>query len=105
MNDTADDPDSQNQSFPVTVLLCVAYSVVFIVGVTGNCLVVTVVYRSPRMRSPTNLFITNLACADLLVNVICIPFTLISSVMGGVCSSVTFVINRSETPLVEYRLL
>uniref|UniRef100_T1IBR8 G_PROTEIN_RECEP_F1_2 domain-containing protein n=1 Tax=Rhodnius prolixus TaxID=13249 RepID=T1IBR8_RHOPR len=68
-------------SFPVTVFFCLAYTSVFLIGVTGNCFVVSVVYRSPRMRSPTNLFIANLACADLLVNVICLPFTLISNVM------------------------
>lgn len=83
MNDTEVDIFALRHSLPVTVLLCLAYSAVFLVGVTGNCLVVTVVYRSPRMRSPTNLFIANLACADLLVNVICLPFTLISNVMEG----------------------
>ncbi|KAG8284468.1 hypothetical protein J6590_102354, partial [Homalodisca vitripennis] len=83
MNGTEENPETLRYPVPVTVFLCVAYTTVFVVGVTGNCLVVTVVYRSPRMRSPTNLFIANLACADLLVNVICLPFTLISNVMAG----------------------
>ncbi|KDR20753.1 Neuropeptide FF receptor 2 [Zootermopsis nevadensis] len=67
----------------VTVFFCVAYALVFAVGVVGNCFVVGVVYRSPRMRSPTNLFIANLACADLLVNVLCLPFTLVGNIMSG----------------------
>ncbi|CAH1390819.1 unnamed protein product [Nezara viridula] len=54
-------------SFPVTVFFCLAYTSVFIIGVIGNVLVVSVVLRTPRMRSPTNLFIANLALADLLV--------------------------------------
>ncbi|XP_054264099.1 neuropeptide SIFamide receptor-like [Macrosteles quadrilineatus] len=83
MNETPEDLETLRYPVPVTVFLVVAYSAVFVVGVTGNCLVVTVVYRSPRMRSPTNLFIANLACADLLVNVICLPFTLISNVMAA----------------------
>ena len=70
-------------SLPVTIVFCVAYALVFAVGVVGNCFVVGVVYRSPRMRSPTNLFIANLACADLLVNVICLPFTLVGNIMSG----------------------
>jgi hypothetical protein len=69
----------------VTVFFCVAYALVFAVGVVGNCFVVGVVYRSPRMRSPTNLFIANLACADLLVNVLCLPFTLVGNIMSGEC--------------------
>nr|XP_024215098.1 neuropeptide SIFamide receptor-like isoform X2 [Halyomorpha halys] len=67
-------------SFPVTVFFCLAYTSVFIIGVIGNVLVVSVVLRTPRMRSPTNLFIANLALADLLVNFICLPFTLVGNV-------------------------
>ncbi|XP_075233914.1 neuropeptide SIFamide receptor-like [Lycorma delicatula] len=94
----------------MTVFFCVAYSLVFIVGVTGNCFVVLVVYRSPRMRSPTNLFIANLACADLLVNVICLPFTLISNIMSAwtmgwlVCKTIPYLqgvsVNASINTLV-----
>ncbi|XP_069705167.1 neuropeptide SIFamide receptor-like [Periplaneta americana] len=70
-------------SLSVTISFCIAYAVVFVVGVVGNCFVVGVVYRSPRMRSPTNLFIANLACADLLVNVLCLPFTLVGNIMSA----------------------
>ncbi|RZF47749.1 hypothetical protein LSTR_LSTR006013 [Laodelphax striatellus] len=66
--DTAVLQNELRYSLELTVVFCVAYSMVFIVGVTGNCAVVAVVCRSPRMRTPTNLFIANLACADLLVN-------------------------------------
>jgi hypothetical protein len=72
-------------SLPVTVFFCVAYAVVFAIGVVGNCFVVGVVFRCPRMRSPTNLFIANLACADLLVNVLCLPFTLVGNILSGKC--------------------
>jgi hypothetical protein len=70
-------------SLPVTIFFCVAYALVFAIGVVGNCFVVVVVYCNPRMRSPTNLFIANLACADLLVNVICLPFTLVGNIISG----------------------
>jgi hypothetical protein len=49
----------------------------------GNCVVVAVVRRTPRMRNATNVFIANLACADLLVNVLCLPFTLLSNILSG----------------------
>ncbi|XP_023725486.1 neuropeptide SIFamide receptor isoform X2 [Cryptotermes secundus] len=70
-------------SLSVTIFFCVAYTLVFAIGVVGNCFVVGVVYCSPRMRSPTNLFIANLACADLLVNVLCLPFTLVGNIMSA----------------------
>lgn len=62
-----------------TVLLSVAYTLVFIVGLLGNFAVVIVVKKSTMMRSPTNRFIVNLAYADLLVNFLCLPFTLIGN--------------------------
>uniref|UniRef100_A0A6E8V9U7 G_PROTEIN_RECEP_F1_2 domain-containing protein n=1 Tax=Anopheles coluzzii TaxID=1518534 RepID=A0A6E8V9U7_ANOCL len=62
-----------------TVLLTVAYALVFILGLLGNISVVIVVKKSTMMRSPTNRFIVNLAYADLLVNFLCLPFTLIGN--------------------------
>ncbi|XP_065087020.1 neuropeptide SIFamide receptor-like isoform X2 [Ochlerotatus camptorhynchus] len=62
-----------------TVLLSVAYALIFIVGLLGNISVVIVVKKSTLMRSPTNRFIVNLAYADLLVNFLCLPFTLIGN--------------------------
>lgn len=67
----------------LTIVICIAYLVVFVVGVLGNVCVVLVVVSFPRMRSPTNLFIANLAIADLLVNVVCLPFTLVGNVLEG----------------------
>ncbi|XP_062554736.1 neuropeptide SIFamide receptor-like [Armigeres subalbatus] len=62
-----------------TILLSVAYALIFIVGLLGNISVVIVVKKSTMMRSPTNRFIVNLAYADLLVNFLCLPFTLIGN--------------------------
>ncbi|EDS44655.1 g-protein coupled receptor [Culex quinquefasciatus] len=63
--------------------LRVAYTLVFIVGLLGNFAVVIVVKKSTMMRSPTNRFIVNLAYADLLVNFLCLPFTLIGNLYPG----------------------
>lgn len=71
-------------SIGVTVVVCIAYIAVFVIGFVGNTSVVLVIYKNVRMRSsPTNIFIVNLAVADLLVVVVCIPFTLISSITTG----------------------
>ncbi|XP_050422351.1 neuropeptide SIFamide receptor-like [Adelges cooleyi] len=73
--------EQMKYSVAFTVAMCFAYTVVFVLGFAGNMSVVLVVYKNVRMRSsPTNIFIVNLAVADLLVNVLCVPLTLISSI-------------------------
>ena len=62
------------------IALVTAYLAVSLLGVTGNVLVIAVMSKAPRMRTVTNYFITNLAVADLLVLVVCLPPTLISNV-------------------------
>lgn len=55
----------------VWVALC--NIVVFLVGVTGNIMVILVVLRIRDMRTSTNYYLTNLGIADLLVILICQP--------------------------------
>lgn len=64
----------------LTAVYCVAYVIVFIVGLIGNSFVIAVVLRSPRMRTVTNFFIVNLAVADILVIVFCLPATLMGNI-------------------------
>lgn len=66
-------------SLTVSLLYLIAYSSVFLVGLLGNVCVVLVVLRSPRMRNATNFFICNLALADILVLICCLPATLIGN--------------------------
>ena len=63
----------------VSIMYCIAYTLVFSVGLVGNLFVISVVFRVPRMRTVTNLFIANLAIADVLVIVFCVPATLMSN--------------------------
>lgn len=67
-------------SLTLTAVYCVAYVFVFIVGLVGNSFVIAVVLRSPRMRTVTNFFIVNLAVADILVIVFCLPATLMGNI-------------------------
>uniref|UniRef100_A0A3Q3J658 Neuropeptide Y receptor type 2 n=1 Tax=Monopterus albus TaxID=43700 RepID=A0A3Q3J658_MONAL len=64
------------------VVLILAYSTIIVLGVLGNSLVIYVIYRFKTLRTVTNFFIANLAVADLLVNTLCLPFTLVYTLQG-----------------------
>jgi len=53
------------------------HGVVFVVGLVGNLLVCLAVYRNHSMRTVTNYFIVNLAVADFLVILLCLPPTVL----------------------------
>ncbi|XP_020279881.1 allatostatin-A receptor-like isoform X2 [Pseudomyrmex gracilis] len=59
----------------VAVLVPLSFGMIGILGLAGNSLVVLVVAANPGMRSTTNILIINLAVADLLFVIFCIPFT------------------------------
>lgn len=71
------------QPLHMIVIYTIAYLVVFVLSVVGNSLVVAVVWRNPQMHSVTNYFIVNLAIADILVSVFCLPITLMSNLLSG----------------------
>ncbi|KAM6167783.1 galanin receptor type 1 [Erethizon dorsatum] len=54
----------------------VVFALIFVLGMLGNSLVITVLARSKpgQPRSTTNLFILNLSVADLAYLLFCIPF-------------------------------
>ncbi|CAK9816958.1 Allatostatin-A receptor [Anthophora quadrimaculata] len=59
----------------VVVVVPIFFGMIGILGLVGNSLVVIVVAANPNMRSTTNILIINLAVADLLFVIFCIPFT------------------------------
>lgn len=61
----------------------ISYSSISVIGIVGNIAVFLVVTRTPQMRTLTNKFIGNLAIADLFVNILCVPFTLVSNLYPG----------------------
>ncbi|XP_075152797.1 SIFamide receptor [Haematobia irritans] len=67
-------------SLAMTIVYCIAYVIVFLVGLVGNSFVIAVVLRMRNMRTVTNYFIVNLAIADILVIVFCLPATLMSNI-------------------------
>ncbi|XP_076848418.1 neuropeptide Y receptor type 2 [Brachyhypopomus gauderio] len=80
--DLLDDLEDSTNLIGVQVILILAYSVIILLGVTGNSLVIYVVYKFRNLRTVTNFFIANLAVADLLVNALCLPFTLMYTLCG-----------------------
>lgn len=57
------------------------YSVIFLLAVIGNSLVILTLVQNKRMRTITNLFLLNLAVSDLFLGVVCMPFTLVGSIL------------------------
>lgn len=51
----------------------VVYALTFVLGLTGNCLMIVTTFRYRRMHSVTNVFLCSLASSDLLLIIICIP--------------------------------
>ncbi|CAH1390634.1 unnamed protein product [Nezara viridula] len=59
----------------VSIVVPILFGLIVVLGLFGNALVVIVVAANQQMRSTTNLLIINLAVADLLFIIFCVPFT------------------------------
>ena len=82
----------------VSKVVPVFFGLIGITGLLGNGLVVLVVLSNPQMRSTTNVLIINLAIADLLFVLFCIPFTAVDYMLASwpfgdvVCKMVQYMI-------------
>ncbi|XP_023252612.1 cholecystokinin receptor type A [Seriola lalandi dorsalis] len=89
------DPSPEPKDINQTVRI-VLYSLIFLLSVLGNSLIIAVLVRNRRMRTVTNLFLLSLAVSDLMVSLVCIPFTLIPNLMRdfifgiGICKLVMY---------------
>ena len=71
-NDSTPSPDPATTE--AIVLLSLLFIVIGLVGLLGNCLVIIVILLDRKMRqSVTNIFIMNLAVADLLIMLFGVP--------------------------------
>lgn len=68
--------DDITKHLSVQISLITAYSFIIILGLVGNTLVIYMIVIYKNMRTVTNFFIANLALADLMVDTMCLPFTL-----------------------------
>lgn len=69
-------------SMQTSVLLTVLVSMLILLTVFGNVMVVIAVTLSRALKAPHNLFLVSLACADILVATLVMPFSLANELMG-----------------------
>lgn len=64
------------QSIPFSIFLILANLLILVFGLVGNCIVIYVVAWRIKTKTASSVFILNLAMADMLVMLCCIPATL-----------------------------
>lgn len=57
------------------------YATILLLAITGNTLVILTLIQNRRMRTITNVFLLNLAVSDILLGVLCMPFTLVGTLL------------------------
>lgn len=65
------------------VILSVSYGIVFLLALLGNISVIIVVAKDKSLHTATNLFLVNMAIADTLMAIFCLPITLLSNIYTG----------------------
>lgn len=55
----------------VDVVFAAFYSLLLVFGLTGNCLVITVIRKTRRMHTTTNILLVNLAVSDIVILLWC----------------------------------
>ena len=63
----------------IETLICV---VITGTSIVGNVLVLMALYRNPRLRKLSNLYIISLAVSDIILSAVAMPFTCISEIAG-----------------------
>lgn len=66
----------------VQIIFYILYIIILLLGLFGNVLVCYIVYSNKSMQTVTNLFITNLALSDILLCILCVPFTPLYTFLG-----------------------
>lgn len=63
-----------------TTVQAISMCLILTSGIIGNILILLAIYIDKTLQTLTNAFVVNLACADLLLSLLGMPFTLVSSI-------------------------
>lgn len=95
---------STTSATEMPVWLIPSYSVILLCAVLGNLLVISTLVQNRRMRTITNLFLLNLAISDMLLGVLCMPVTLVGTLLRNfifgefLCKLIQFSQGKSAWP-------
>ncbi|XP_035248974.1 probable G-protein coupled receptor 45 [Anguilla anguilla] len=82
LNATDGPPPGDRALMPVTLRVALAAVMIFMIaiGFLGNAIVCLIVYQKPAMRSAINLLLATLAFSDIMLSLLCMPFTAVTVV-------------------------
>ncbi|XP_068183595.1 alpha-2A adrenergic receptor-like [Antennarius striatus] len=75
-------PGKPPYNVPTSVPLTILVGILILLTLCGNVMVVIAVITSRALRAPQNLYLVSLACADILVATLVMPFSLANELMG-----------------------
>lgn len=67
--------------FTTSRIQIILYILILCLAIIGNALVILTLIQNRRMRTITNVFLLNLAVSDILLGVLCMPITLIGTLL------------------------
>ncbi|XP_032080509.1 neuropeptide Y receptor type 1 [Thamnophis elegans] len=65
----------------IVFTLALAYGVVILLGIFGNLALIIIILKQKEMHNVTNILIVNLSFSDLLITIMCLPFTFVYTLM------------------------
>ena len=78
MNTTSTPLHSESDLF--LTVFAASLALIMVAAIFGSGLLVAAVYRTPKLRTRTNMFILNLAFADIGVSIFCLPFSIVTCI-------------------------
>ncbi|KAK2159111.1 hypothetical protein LSH36_158g00001 [Paralvinella palmiformis] len=98
LNASRADQSAQQQMMSIesVVILIVIYTLTTLLALSGNAVVIVVFTVGKRSRGDLRGFLINLACADLIMSIFCMPFTFTMTMLNN------WVFSRPMCPIVLY---
>ena len=63
---------------PFAIVNCAINGPLILIFIIGNALVLAAIFRTPSLRSPSTIFLCNLAASDILVGIVVQPVYIVS---------------------------